>query len=76
MQLYFLLLACKSTAHADLEQLKVKNFKSIRDQTLKLRRLNVFIGGNGSASPILSACFTSSIVSLQAIFRITPRGGR
>jgi len=31
-----------------LESLSVKNFKSIRDQTLRLESLNVFIGGNGS----------------------------
>jgi predicted ATPase len=30
-----------------LEKLVIKNFKSIREQTLKLARLNVFIGGNG-----------------------------
>src|SRR5436309_2958574 len=31
-----------------LEQLTIKNYKSIRDQTLKLAPLNIFIGGNGS----------------------------
>jgi len=31
-----------------LETLTVHNFKSIRDQTLRLNALNVFIGGNGS----------------------------
>jgi len=30
-----------------LEKLTIKNFKSIREQTLVLGRLNVFIGGNG-----------------------------
>ena len=30
-----------------LEKLTIKNFKSIREQTLALGRLNVFIGGNG-----------------------------
>lgn len=33
-----------------LEKLTIKNFKSIREQTLAQRPLNVFIGGNGSAS--------------------------
>jgi len=31
-----------------LDTLKINNFKSIREQTLKLGSLNVFIGGNGS----------------------------
>lgn len=31
-----------------LEQITIQNFKSIRDQTLKLAPLNVFIGANGS----------------------------
>ncbi len=30
-----------------LEKLTIKNFKSIREQTLPLKLLNVFIGGNG-----------------------------
>ena len=33
-----------------LQRLKVTNFKSIREQELLLRPLNVFIGGNGSLS--------------------------
>lgn len=40
-----------------LEQLKVKNFKSIREQTLRLGRLNVFIGGNGSGKSNLIGVF-------------------
>ena len=40
-----------------LEQLKVKNFKSIRDQTLRLGRLSVFIGGNGSGKSNLIGVF-------------------
>lgn len=40
-----------------LEQVKVKNFKSIRDQTLRLGRLNVFIGGNGSGKSNLIGVF-------------------
>ena len=31
-----------------LEQLKISRFKSVRDQTLHLGRVNLFIGGNGS----------------------------
>ncbi len=40
-----------------LEQLKIKNFKSIRDQTLRLGRLNVFIGGNGAGKSNLVGVF-------------------
>ena len=40
-----------------LEQLTVTNFKSIRDQELKLDRLNVFIGGNGSGKSNLVGVF-------------------
>lgn len=40
-----------------LEQLKVNNFKSIREQTLRLGRLNVFIGGNGAGKSNLVGVF-------------------
>lgn len=40
-----------------LEQLTIRNFKSIRNQTLKLGRLNVFIGGNGSGKSNLIGVF-------------------
>ena len=40
-----------------LEELKVKNFKSICEQTLQLGRLNVFIGGNGSGKSNLIGVF-------------------
>jgi predicted ATPase len=40
-----------------LEELKVKNFKSIREQTLQLGRLNVFIGGNGAGKSNLIGVF-------------------
>ena len=40
-----------------LEELKVKNFKSICEQTLQLGRLNVFIGGNGSSKSNLIGVF-------------------
>jgi predicted ATPase len=40
-----------------LKELKVKNFKSIRDQTLRLGPLNVFIGGNGSGKSNLVGVF-------------------
>ena len=40
-----------------LEKLTVKGFKSIREQTLELDRLNVFIGGNGVGKSNLIAAF-------------------
>lgn len=40
-----------------LEQLTVKGFKSIRDQTLGLGRLNVFIGSNGAGKSNLIGVF-------------------
>jgi len=40
-----------------LEKLTIKNFKSIREQTLALGRLNVFIGGNGVGKSNLIEAF-------------------
>lgn len=40
-----------------LEKLTIKNFKSIREQTLELGRLNVFIGGNGAGKSNLIEVF-------------------
>jgi predicted ATPase len=40
-----------------LEKLTIKNFKSIREQTLLLGRLNIFIGGNGVGKSNLIAAF-------------------
>ncbi len=40
-----------------LEKITIKNFKSIRDQTLQLGRLNVFIGGNGAGKSNLIQVF-------------------
>lgn len=40
-----------------LETLTIRNFKSIRDQTLTLGLLNVFIGGNGSGKSNLIEVF-------------------
>jgi len=40
-----------------LQRLKVTNFKSIRDQELRLRPLNIFIGGNGSGKSNLVGVF-------------------
>src|SRR4051812_44879055 len=40
-----------------LESLAIKNFKSIRDQELNLRPLNVFIGGNGAGKSNLIGVF-------------------
>ncbi len=40
-----------------LETLTIENYKSIRDQTLQLGQLNVFIGGNGSGKSNLVSAF-------------------
>lgn len=40
-----------------LEKLTIKGFKSIRDQTLALGQLNVFIGGNGAGKSNLVQAF-------------------
>jgi predicted ATPase len=40
-----------------LEKLSIRNFKSIREQTLDLGALNVFIGGNGSGKSNLVEVF-------------------
>ncbi len=40
-----------------LEELTIRNFKSIKDQTLKLGQLNLFIGGNGSGKSNLVGVF-------------------
>jgi predicted ATPase len=40
-----------------LEQLKIRNFRSIREQTLELGPLNVFIGGNGAGKSNLVQVF-------------------
>ena len=46
-----------------LEKLTIKGFKSIREQTLELKSLNVFIGGNGVGKSNLIGVFSF----LQAI---------
>lgn len=40
-----------------LERLTIKNFKSIREQTLALKQLNIFIGGNGTGKSNLIGVF-------------------
>ena len=40
-----------------LEKLTIKNFKSIREQSLALGPLNVFIGGNGAGKSNLIGAF-------------------
>ena len=40
-----------------LQRLKITNFKSIREQELRLLPLNVFIGGNGSGKSNLINVF-------------------
>ena len=54
-----------------LEKLTIKNFKSIREQTLALGRLNVLIGANGSGKSNLIEAFRflREIVSLWCEMR-------
>ncbi|MCX7045188.1 MAG: AAA family ATPase [Candidatus Sumerlaeota bacterium] len=40
-----------------LEKIKIRNFKSVREQTLALGRLNIFIGGNGAGKSNLIEVF-------------------
>jgi predicted ATPase len=40
-----------------LEKLTIQNFKSIREQTLELERLNIFIGANGAGKSNLMQAF-------------------
>ena len=40
-----------------LEKITIKNFKSIRDQTLAIGNLNIFIGGNGAGKSNLIEAF-------------------
>ncbi len=60
-----------------LEQLTVKRFKSIRDQTLALGHLNVFIGGNGSGKSNLIEVFRflKEIVSQNLAGYTAKKGG-
>lgn len=47
----------EQTGMRKLETLTIRNYKSIRDQTLRLDALNVFIGGNGSGKSNLIDVF-------------------
>ncbi len=60
-----------------LEKLTIRNFKSIREQTLDLGRLNVFIGANGAGKSNLIASFRflSEVISANLAQHIRVRGG-
>jgi predicted ATPase len=60
-----------------LETLTIRNFKSIRDQTLKLGPLNVFIGGNGSGKSNLIEVFRflHEIVEQRLAMYTATKGG-
>lgn len=60
-----------------LEKLTIKRFKSIRDQELKLGRLNIFIGGNGSGKSNLIEVFRflKEIVSQNLAGYTAKKGG-
>jgi predicted ATPase len=60
-----------------LEKLIIQNFKSIREQTLMLGRLNVFIGGNGAGKSNLIEVFRflREIVSQNLAGYVGIKGG-
>lgn len=60
-----------------LEKLTVKGFKSIREQTLELDRLNVFIGGNGVGKSNLIGVFRflHEVINQRLITYVSQRGG-
>ena len=58
-----------------LEEMTVRNFKSIQQQRLKLGRMNVFIGAMGPASRTSSASFISSTASSRLIANVHRHGG-
>ena len=60
-----------------LQRLKIANFKSIREQELLLRPLNVFIGGNGSGKSNLIGVFRllKEIVDQNLAVFTQQRGG-
>ena len=60
-----------------LEKLTIKGFKSIREQTLELERLNVFIGGNGVGKSNLIGCFRflHEVINQRLARYVVTRGG-
>jgi len=60
-----------------LEKLTIKGFKSIREQTLELGKLNVFIGGNGAGKSNLvqSFRFLREVVSKNLAGYVLQSGG-
>ncbi|MDQ8192008.1 AAA family ATPase [Roseibacillus persicicus] len=60
-----------------LEKLTIKGFKSIRDQTLELDRLNVFIGGNGVGKSNLIGVFRllHEVINQRLTEYVAKRGG-
>lgn len=60
-----------------LEKLTIKGFKSIREQTLELDRLNVFIGGNGVGKSNLIGAFRllHEVINQRLTDYVAMRGG-
>lgn len=60
-----------------LEKLTIKGFKSIREQTLELDRLNVFIGGNGVGKSNLIGVFRflHEMINQRLVNYVAKRGG-
>jgi predicted ATPase len=60
-----------------LEKLTIQGFKSIRDQSLELERLNVFIGGNGVGKSNLIGAFRflHEVINQRLAKYVATRGG-
>ena len=60
-----------------LGKIAIKGFKSIRDQTLELDRLNVFIGGNGVGKSNLIGVFRflHEVINQRLEKYVVTRGG-
>ena len=60
-----------------LEKLRIKGYKSIRDQSLELSRLNVFIGSNGAGKSNLIGTFRflHNIINQRLAEYTAKRGG-
>lgn len=60
-----------------LGKLKIKNYKSIKEQSLKLGTLNIFIGGNGvgKSNLISTFKFLNAIINAELANYVAKRGG-
>jgi predicted ATPase len=66
-----------ASAMPSLEKITIRNFKSIRDQTLELGPLNIFIGANGSGKSNLIEAFNliRAVVDRELALYVGKKGG-